>query len=147
MSYATIADLQDFLPKYDLNELSKPTAAQAAKYLTRTSAILDGILAGQGYSVPITGAESVVILSHINLIQAAYWTTRIMFPGNNGNGMVTELRDEVNYLMTLLRNEELQLPDAISAPDNVAINAETLNFPEQSCWFETNPFVTRVNEY
>lgn len=146
MSYATLTDLQDFLPKYDINDLSKPTAAQVTKYLDRTSAILDGILAGQGYTVPIVGSESVAILAHINLVQAAYWTTRIMFPSNN-NGLVIELRDEMNQLMTLLRNEELQLPDAISAPDNVALSSESLSFPEDQCWYEKHPFVTRVNPY
>lgn len=146
MSYATLADLRDFLPKYDITETSKPTSTQAAGYLSRVSSLLDGILAGQGYSVPITGAESVEILRHINLLGAGYWTTRIMFPSNT-NGMVTELRDEYVLMMNLLRNEEMQLPDATTAPENVAIDASSLGFPEDSCWYETNPFITRVEQF
>lgn len=146
MSYATLVDLQDFLPKYDINNLSKPTAAQCTKYLSRTSSIIDGILAGQGYSIPVTGAESVEILRHLNLVYAGYWTTRIMFPSNT-NGMVVELRDELRELMMLLRAEELLLPDASSAPDNVAINATALGDPTDLCWYETHPFITRVKQY
>lgn len=146
MSYATLLDLQDFLPKYAINDTSTPTAAQATKYLERTSAIIDGILAGQGYSVPVSGAESIEILRHINLVYAGYWTTRIMFPSNT-NGLVVELQQEKDTLMGMLRNSEMLLPDSPTAPNNVALNADSLGDPIQECWYETHPFVTRVNQY
>ena len=148
MSYATISDLQDFLPKYDINALSKPTAAQCTAYLSRTSAIMDGILSGQGYAIPVTGAESVEILKHLNLVYAGYWTARIMFPSNT-NGLVVELKEELDMLLQLLRNEEMQLPDAATNPTNVAINQFSLIplDPRDECYFEQNPFITRVEQF
>lgn len=147
MSYATLSDLQGFLPKYAINDTSNPTSAQATAYLSRTSAIIDGILAGQGYSVPVSGAESIEILRHINLVYAGYWTARIMFPSNT-NGLVVELMTEKNELLDLLRNSQLLLPDTPTAPTNVALNQDSLApddcFPD---WYSTHPFVTRTNPY
>lgn len=148
MSYATLADLQDFLPKYPLLDTTIPSATQATGYLNRISGIMDGILAGQGYTVPVSGAESVEILRHINLLGAGYWVTRILFPSAT-SGMVMELWTEYQTMFQLLRDQVLDLPDAASDPENLALTANDLaNDDPRACgWFETHPFVTRGEQF
>lgn len=144
MSYATLADLQDFLPKYGITDMTNPSASQAQGYLDRTSSIIDGILAGKGYTVPIGGAESVEILRHLNLLAAGYWITRILFPDAR-TGLVPELWSEYQTQMMMLRNGELVLPDATTGSANVAISADDLCVP--LAWFETHPFVRRGQQF
>lgn len=148
MSYATLSDLQDFLPKYPLLDTTIPSATQATGYLNRVSSLMDGILAGQGYSVPVSGAESVEILRHINLLGAAYWVTRILFPSAT-NGMVVELWTEYQTMFGLMKSQLLNLPDAPNDPENVSLTANDLpNTDPRACgWFETHPFVTRSEQF
>lgn len=147
MSYATLADLQDFLPKYGILDTTVPSATQAQGYLDRTSSIIDGILAGQGYSVPVSGAESIEILRHINLLAAGYWITRILFPSAT-NGMVTELWTEYQTMFQLLKDQVLDLPDAPNDPENVALTASDISTDDPRCdWFTTHPFVTRGMQF
>lgn len=131
MAYASIDDLRDFLPRYKIDDTTQPNAVQATGYLSLVSTTMDSVLAARGYDVPIIGVESLILLKNINLLGAAYWTTRIMFPSAT-NGMVTELRDEYGMLMKMLVDGQIQLPDATTSPDNEALFSD-IDSPDPYC--------------
>lgn len=53
MAYATVADVQQLNTGRTFGASTKPTASQVMDYLEQTAAVLDGILRGQGYTVPV----------------------------------------------------------------------------------------------
>lgn len=58
MAYATIDDVQQRMPQFQLSATSKPALSQAEIFLSDSQAHLDAALTNLGYVVPITGAMS-----------------------------------------------------------------------------------------
>lgn len=70
MAYATVGDVAGLTPLRTFTGSSKPTSTQVIGFLTETSAVLDGILAARGYTlpVPVTATAALELLEHYNAI-------------------------------------------------------------------------------
>lgn len=68
MPYATIADVQALNAKRQFTQSGDVTIADVENYLTQTAGEIDGILRGQGYSLPIptTAVETLTTLRQFN---------------------------------------------------------------------------------
>lgn len=66
MAYATIADVEKWMPaRAPFLTNSKPSATMVAGIIGDVSAELDGLLAGQGYIVPITASQAATLMSAV----------------------------------------------------------------------------------
>lgn len=65
MAYCAIADVQEEMGT-TFSTTSKPTTARVTAAIDEVAAILDGVLAAAGYTVPLTGASSLLKLKRIN---------------------------------------------------------------------------------
>lgn len=87
MAYATIANVRSLNPKRTYDATSTPTQTQVEEYLTRISEELDAILAGRGFTVPITTPASLLaFLTHVNALGAAALAEQAQFPESTKPG-------------------------------------------------------------
>lgn len=62
MAYGVYGDVTAMVP--ELLGLTYPATATLTTWLERVSNVIDGVLASQGYSVPVTDTEDVSMLTH-----------------------------------------------------------------------------------
>lgn len=68
--YATVMDVQALTAPLTFTGSSLPSATQVVGFLDETGAVLDGILAARGYSVPVatTATSALKLLEHYNAL-------------------------------------------------------------------------------
>lgn len=73
-SYGTVAEVQALAPQYTTEGVftgfSRPTLTQVEKFLDRVSAVVNLLLAEQGFSIPITQADCVLVLDEFVVQQS-----------------------------------------------------------------------------
>lgn len=111
MAYATLAQVQAFVPKWRIAGDTQPAAAEVEAYIDRLSARIDGIAASQGYTITVSGALSLDIVKSICLVGTAWYVGRTLFP-NNEPGAVDDYRREFEQMILELTTGALVLPDA-----------------------------------
>lgn len=143
MAYASLTDVQDFLPKYEIDTTTSPSSDQVTSYLTTISNRLDGLLASKGYTVPVTSAGGLAILKAIVLSGTGYWVTRVMFPGAN-SGIVIELYKEYTDWMNMLASDSVTLYDAARGTN--ILDAQD-NFSDPAIASSYAPLITRGQQF
>lgn len=84
-SYAGLSDVQGLIAKFTLDANSKPTATQAGVVIDGISAEIDSVLAGAGYTVPVTTPSHFVAwLKLLNQFGAASAIIRSIFADKTG---------------------------------------------------------------
>lgn len=70
MPYATIADVESFNAIRTFTPTSRPAISDVDRFLHETAAVLDGILAAQGYQLPVppTATAALDLFEHYNAI-------------------------------------------------------------------------------
>jgi len=68
MSYGSTAEVAALVPRYengsgDFDETTRPTLATVTTLLTQVSAVVDSMLAGLGFAVPVTDADVTPMLA------------------------------------------------------------------------------------
>jgi hypothetical protein len=141
MSYCTLSELQRYLPRYTIDSTTSPSNTDCQEFIDQVSARIDGALVAEGYSTPIVGAQSLLILKSIALAGSGWYTARIMFP-QSSTGLVAELSAEYQSLMAQLISGVLTLPDAAKEITN-QVQSGTLILSDTTM----NPFVTRGQQF
>jgi len=75
-SYGTVAEVAALTPGYtesgDYDTTTRPTEAQVERFIDRISAVLNVILAGLGFSIPISQEDAAMMLAEFVTDHAAY---------------------------------------------------------------------------
>ena len=142
-SYASLTELKRFLPRYPIDATTEPSDTDCQLYLDQIEARVNGFLVGQGYTIPTTGPQSLLMLKDLTLVGAAWYTTRVMFPGAN-QGVVTSYRDEFNIIMTQLKTGDLVLPDAGKDSTNKVMDGQNTTAIAYASY---TPFVSRITQF
>jgi hypothetical protein len=92
MAYATLEGVQEQDPRAVYNDTSKPTEAQVLVLLEDIAGEIDTVLAGAGYTVPITTpATLLAAVTRLNAMGAAAMAHMGMFPESVGAGPTSDL--------------------------------------------------------
>lgn len=138
MAYCTITNVQALNPKRTYDASSTPTLTQVTAFLSRISEELDAILAGRGYTVPLTAPASLLaFLTHVNALGAAALSEQAMFPESAKPGVSTHggmLWQQYEDAKKLLKEGSLPTSD-----DGVDL---PFSFAEQHQADETEPAET-----
>ena len=79
--YAALADLEALLPMVTISGTgTEPTDTQATGYLTLITAEMNGVLAGRGYTLPVSDADALAYLKTVCLYGAAAMVLRAKNP-------------------------------------------------------------------
>jgi hypothetical protein len=142
-TYASLTELKRFLTRYPIDSTTEPSDTDCQLYLDQIEARINGFMVGAGYTIPITGVQSLLMLKDWTLVGAAWYTTRIMFPGA-GQGVVTSYRDEFNAMIQQFVSGMLVLPDAGKDATNKVMDGSnsTAIFYASSA-----PFVSRSQQF
>lgn len=111
MSYADLEAIQGFVPKWRIAGDTNPTTVEVEAFVARLSARIDGIVAGRGYAIPITGVQSLNIVESICLVGSAWYVGRTLFPNGNVEA-VDDYRREFEQMMLELTAGTIVLIDA-----------------------------------
>ena len=115
-SYATLDDVQAFIPQWRVDGTTRPSATEVSTFITRISARLDSIAAAQGYLTPVSGADSLDILKSICLAGSAWYVGRTLFPQDST--IWIDYANEYRDMIQALSKGELALNDAPSSSDD-----------------------------
>lgn len=143
MAYATLQDVISYLPKWRIAADTQPTSSEVVKYLDRLSARLNGICAGQGYTIPITATSDSDILKSICLVGAGWYVGRTLFP-NGGVAAVEDYRAEFEQMLIDLTTGVMTLPDSGSS---TTIELETVLTGNATAGSSMVPFFTRSMQF
>lgn len=110
-SYATIDQVQSFIPKWKVAGDTNPSTTEVVAFCERLSARIDGIVAAQGYSTPVSGVTSLNIVESICLVGTAWYVGRTLFPNGNVEA-VSDYQREFEQMMVELTSGALILVDA-----------------------------------
>jgi len=74
-SYGSLTEVEAFVPQYTSSGLfdstTRPSLAQVEKLIDRVSALLNTVLARQGFSIPITQADAKLVCDHFVVSEVA----------------------------------------------------------------------------
>lgn len=116
MAYAELSDVLNDAPNIKLGVSTKPSLAQAETLTAEVNNEVDVILAGLGYTVPVTGPQSVALLKKIVISGAIAKILKAMFFGvrdPNDVGANDAWREYQGQLKALIDpNNPFGLPDA-----------------------------------
>jgi len=111
MAYCTITHVRALNPKRTYNATSTPTETQVESFIIRISEEIDAILAGRGFTVPLTApAALLAYLTHVNALGAAALAEQAMFPESAKPGTSVRggsLWDQYNDAKKFLKEKEL----------------------------------------
>ncbi len=108
MAYCTITNVQALNPKRTYSASSTPTTTQVEGFITRIAEEIDAILAGRGFTVPVTTPASLLsYLTHVNALGAAALAEQAMFPEStkpgttaSGANLWAQYKDAKEFLRT-----------------------------------------------
>jgi hypothetical protein len=116
MAYCTLANVTDRLPQITISSTSKPVAGVVTTWTNDVSVELDASLRNLGYTVPITGTDSLIIVKQMVVREVM---ARILDSRQGGVGMQGETgaAEHHEYYQMMLRrlmspSDPLELPDA-----------------------------------
>jgi hypothetical protein len=107
MGYATVTDVQQLNTARTFTATSKPTATQVIDWLEQTAGVIDGILHGQGYTLPVPTTATGVLkqLEHYNALGAAAFVEQ----GAPSSDRRKEAMDLWKQAQKMLRDGNLEL--------------------------------------
>lgn len=111
MSYADLEAIQGFVPKWEIRGDTNPSTVEVEAFVERLSARIDGIAAGRGYAIPLTGTQTLNIVESICLVGSAWYVGRTIFPNGNVEA-VDDYRREFEQMILELTNGVTVLVDA-----------------------------------
>jgi hypothetical protein len=123
-SYAALSDVRGRLPGRTISATSKPSQTDVDTWITEGEALLDGVLASIGLSVPVTSpARAVIILKAWTLLYAE-GHTRMAFASAGGDGanadgkdLVEQFEAKINWILAHPNDALSQLASG-DAPDS-----------------------------
>lgn len=142
-AYASLDEVIDYLPKWRIGADTQPSSIEVGKYLERLSARLNGICAGQGYTIPITATTDTDVLKSICLAGAGWYVGRTLFP-NGGVAAVEDYRAEFEQMLLDLSTGVMTLPDSGSS---TTIELETVLTGNATAGSAMVPFFTRSMQF
>lgn len=81
MSYCTLSDVQELIPKFTISDTSTPTQTQVESLIAKVAVEIDAVLEAQGFTVPVTSPANFVLwLKNLNALGAAARAMQGMFP-------------------------------------------------------------------
>ena len=114
--YASLADVLGEAPQLKITEATKPSIVQAEAIVTSINGQVDSILAGLGFTIPVTGPKSIEVLKGIVIQGSLAQILKAMFYGvrnPNDVGANDAWREFQGRLKALKDpNNPLSLPDA-----------------------------------
>lgn len=133
MAYAVQADVEGLIAQWTLSATSKPTSTQVGVIITDVSNEIDSLLAGLGYTVPVTAPSYFLDwLGILNAYGAAAAVLKSMFPDAAGPGETPAYAFwESRYKAGLGR-----LKDGSAIPAGLARSSKSL---VPSTYFTRNP--------
>ena len=84
--YCTLAEANALIPTQSFTTTSKPSAEQAAALVEAVAREIDGILIGNGWTLPIGVSNLLDYLRTVNIYGAAAALLRARFPEARGTG-------------------------------------------------------------
>lgn len=69
-SYGTVAEVQALCPRVTFGETSIPTSTQVEQFIDRVSAIINVLLAREGFAIPVTQADCLLALDEFVVQEA-----------------------------------------------------------------------------
>lgn len=114
MAYAVTADVQKYFLDFPITSSSRITTANVDEVCDTESVELDGILLGAGFTVPITGANSLKIMKKICALRvaASCWRKLHVTTQSDQPTMADEWRKEADELLEAVLSGEMLLVDA-----------------------------------
>lgn len=143
-SYATLADVQAFIPQWRIDSTTRPSSTEVSSFITRVSARLDSIAAAQGYLVPVTGADSLDLLKSVCLSGSAWYVGRTLFPQDST--VWIDYANEYRDMILALGKGELALNDAPSSPGDAPLTVLNGNL-DAAAASAMQPFFTRAMQF
>lgn len=139
MSYCVLNDVRSTLQRYEIDDSTEPSNSAIEGFITEVDARINAVCAAQGYSVPISGEQSLSLMHTCSVAGACYYTTRVMFPRIAGGGVVQEFREEYENILQQIMLGLLKLPDAPTGSQANVLSMAVNDDP----YYTMVPFFTR----
>jgi hypothetical protein len=117
-AYAGVTDVQALLPEFAISGSSKPSITEVMAFITQIEAMINGVLAAQGYStVPATGANDVALLAGVVQRKVAALTYLAAYQSDNAPDKIKVWNEEFTQFMNWLRQGQINLVDQLPQGD------------------------------